>query len=106
MIFLTACASSDVKQFGGNLAFANQSGEPISTAVTLALGGIIYGVGSLAENSENVTVSEENKAVRYEEKIEDNSTFVYIPNLIEVKDGSAEHLTKDSISLVDENISK
>lgn len=51
-IFFTACASKDMKKFGGEVALANQSGEPISTIVTLTVGGAIYGIGALTEDKE------------------------------------------------------
>lgn len=62
VVILTGCASKDLKKFGGELALANQSGEPISTIVTLTVGGAIYGIGALVETQEEEKIFEPQKA--------------------------------------------
>jgi len=47
----TGCAGKDMKKFGGEFALVNQTGEPISTAVTITLGVTIYGIGALVDSS-------------------------------------------------------
>lgn len=58
MLFFVACAGKDMKKFGGEFALANQSGEPISTVLTVTLGGVIYGIGALAETQEETLMSD------------------------------------------------
>ncbi len=106
MICLTACASSDVKQFGGNLAFANQSGEPISTAVTLALGGIIYGIGSLAESEEDQQRGKSRvteKPLFENESSDENMTIKLAPLAITSSDVKSQPIENNVSTRIDSN---
>lgn len=49
-----------MKQYGGNLAL-NGGGNPLMTGVGLAVGGTLYGIGSLIENNEKPSVEDKEK---------------------------------------------
>lgn len=53
LLFFFGCSGKDMKQYGGNLAFSGGGGNPVMAGVGLAVGGTIYGIGSLVDNEEN-----------------------------------------------------
>lgn len=48
-----------MKQYGGNLAFSGGGGNPVMAGVGLAVGGTIYGIGSLVDNEEETKKEEQ-----------------------------------------------
>ena len=53
LLFFFGCSGKDMKQYGGNLAFSGGGGNPVMAGVGLAVGGTIYGIGSLVDNEED-----------------------------------------------------
>jgi len=89
IVFIVGCSSKDMKQFGGNLAVANNSGEPISTVVTVATGGIIYGIGALSETQEEKEAEEKRKSAKPlfpEEPFDENTPVILDTLKIQVSD--------------------
>lgn len=89
LILFSACSSKDMKQFGGNLAVANNSGEPISTVVTVATGGIIYGIGALSETQEEKETEEKRKSAKPlfpEEPFDENNPVIIDTLKVQVSD--------------------
>lgn len=77
MFFFVACAGKDMKKFGGEFALANRSGEPISTALTVALGGVIYGMGAIAETQEEAERAQKIVPLSYQEELYDENTTAF-----------------------------
>ena len=53
ILSFTGCAGKDMKKYGGNLALNGGGGNPILASISLAVGGSIYGIGSLVDNEKN-----------------------------------------------------
>lgn len=46
------CSGKELKHYGGELALSN-GGNPIMIGTTIAIGGTLYGIGSLIDNNKN-----------------------------------------------------
>lgn len=51
VIIFLGCSGKELKRYGGELALSG-GGHPISVAVGVAVGGTLYGVGSLIDKEE------------------------------------------------------
>ncbi|WP_144440967.1 hypothetical protein [Sulfurospirillum cavolei] len=102
LILFSACSSKDMKQFGGNLAVANNSGEPISTVVTVATGGIIYGIGALSETQEEKEAEEKRKSAKPlfpEEPFDENNPVIIDTLKVQVSDVKYEVVQESNTTL-------
>jgi len=105
LILFSACSSKDMKQFGGNLAVANNSGEPISTVVTVATGGIIYGIGALSETQEEKEAEEKRKSAKPlfpEEPFDENNPVIIDTLKVQVSDVKYEVAQESNTTLSQE----
>lgn len=50
LIFLSACTGKELKKYGGNLAVNGGGGNAIMAGVGLAVGGTLYGIGSMVDD--------------------------------------------------------
>lgn len=99
IVGLTGCSSKNMKELGGNM-MTTGGGSPAGALVGVSLGGLLYGAGSLAEDKE---LSQKNSK---EEKIDDNSSFVFESTLIAVKDIKSESIDNNNTITLDTNVSQ
>jgi hypothetical protein len=68
VLFFSACAGKNIKEFGGTLATSG-GGNPIAAGIGLAVGGTLYGIGSLVEGNEPPTKKYNNKNLNTEKSV-------------------------------------
>lgn len=69
VLFFSACAGKNIKEFGGTLATSGGGGNPIAAGIGLAVGGTLYGIGSLVEGNEPPTKKDNNKNLNTEKSV-------------------------------------